>query len=161
MKNPELCLGIFLLAKNIFTSFYNNISTKRKEYIMPVEKVTGAMSSLSSLTESKKMDKTILPGSLPRKKINFAELEYKTHKFNLSDSTRATLRVGYDTKNMISSLDCAYLNRIKHVAKDGGLDGDILRSFIRNIYEDSKSVIKNGIAFNKIQNSILEFLIKL
>ena len=128
---------------------------------MPIGKITGAMSPLNSLTDAKTIDKTVLPGALPRKKIDFDKLEYTTYNFNLNDSTKASLKVGHDSNKMISSLDFAYLNRFKHVHKDGGIDGDTLRSFIRNIYEDSKSVIGNGISFNKIQNSILEFLIKL
>ncbi len=89
---------------------------------MSIGKITGAEPSLAQHANG--FDNTVLPGSLPRKRINFGDgLNYKTHNFKLKDGTEASLRAGYDTneagKNIIRSLDISFLNKIKHI---GNLD---------------------------------------
>ena len=82
-----------------------------------VGKITGALPSLAQYANE--IDNTVLPGSLPRKKIRFEDLKYMTHNFKLKDGTDAFLRAGYDTneagKNIIRSLDISFSNKIKHI----------------------------------------------
>lgn len=109
-----------------------------------------------------------LQGDLPRiinlkKRIekngisfNDLKLKSKTHNFNLKDGTEASLRATYNTneagKNIIRSLDFAYLNKIEHI---GNLELSNIQS-LRKVVPYIKDLTTNAKALK-----ILYFLFKI